>query len=235
VNSFELLKQVLKHVSETPDLLGVNRSSYNTICPIPFFGNLESATILTVGVNPSDREFAPGRWPDKISPEALHSRLKNYFHNSCKAHSWFFGWNQALREINENFTYDKETVVHTDLSPRATIPMTQARDKSLFRQMLKDDIKFLFETIDCSKKVKLIMTGGKVLREFYISQWIGKYASKPIVLEPIKKGVGATYFYKLKGFGRDVSVFSSGVSPSFHIRLLENVRANRDELRRILK
>ena len=32
--------------------------------PIPFFGNLESAQVLTIGLNPSSTEFAPWRqWP----------------------------------------------------------------------------------------------------------------------------------------------------------------------------
>jgi len=233
--TIEYLKSVLAHVSQTD---GNYRSLYKPSIvthPIPFFGNLESAIILTVGVNPSNGEFTPDRWPDKISPEDLYIRLKNYFHNPCKAHPWFYGWNQALQQLNEDFTYYKKTVAHTDLSPRATISMTRVHDKLLFKQMLEEDIKFLFKVIECSKNVKLIMTGGKVLREFYIAQWIGKHASKPIVLEPIKKGVGATSFYKLKGFDWDVSVFSSNVSPSCCVRLLENVHANRDELRRILK
>jgi hypothetical protein len=236
VNSSQLLKQVLEHVSETPHLLEINQSRRNVVvCPIPFFGNLESATILTIGVNPSDGEFARTRWPDKISPQALHDRLKNYFNNPCKAHPWFSAWNQAFQELGESLAYEKETAAHTDISPRATIPMNRVKDKLLFKQMLETDIEFLFKAIECGKKVKLIMTGGKVLGEFFIAQWIRKYALKPIMLEPIKKGFGATSFYKLKEFDREITVFSSSVSPGFHFQLLKNVRANREELRKILQ
>jgi len=49
--------------------------------PIPFFGNLESAQVLTIGLNPSSTEFEPWRkWPDsKMDPDDLARRLAGYF------------------------------------------------------------------------------------------------------------------------------------------------------------
>ena len=48
--------------------------------PIPFFGSLASARILTFGLNPSAGEFAVGRsWPAQLSAEALAKRLVGYF------------------------------------------------------------------------------------------------------------------------------------------------------------
>jgi hypothetical protein len=235
VKSFEFLKQVLEHVSKTPELIGANKSSYKIICPIPFFGNLESATILTVGVNPSDGEFAPARWPDKISPEALHERLKNYFLYPCSARKWFDGWKLAFKEIGEIFSYEKEGAAHIDLSPRVTIPMSRVPDWPLFIKMLESDIRWLFKAIECNQNVKLIMTGGKVLQKLYVARWIGLRAPTRFTFRCIKNGIGLTCFYLLETPGRKIPIFSSHVSPTFKQSLVQNVYTNRNQLRRFLR
>jgi hypothetical protein len=235
VKSFEFLKQVLTHVSNTPELVGANKSPHKVICPVPFFGNLESATILTVGVNPSDGEFASSRWPGKISSEALHERLKNYFSNSCPAHQWFDGWKLAFKEIGEIFSYEKESAAHIDLSPRITVPMSRVPDRLLFVKMLESDIRWLFKAIECSRSARLIMVGGKVLQKLYVAKWIGLNTPKKFTFRYIQNGVGLTCFYLLEISERKIPIFSSHVSPTFKQALVQNVYANRNQLRRFLR
>ena len=48
--------------------------------PIPFFGPLEAARVITIGLNPSSGEFASWRlWNSQLSAHDLASRLHNYF------------------------------------------------------------------------------------------------------------------------------------------------------------
>jgi hypothetical protein len=67
--------------------------------PIPFFGNLESAEVLTIGVNPSSTEFEPWRdWPEqRMTSEDLSNRLLDYFRRPHpKPHPWFADIEEAL-------------------------------------------------------------------------------------------------------------------------------------------
>ena len=62
--------------------------------PIPFFGNIESARVITVGLNPAITEFADHRrWMPNLNAEELALRLVNYFRLAgvCYPvpHSWF--------------------------------------------------------------------------------------------------------------------------------------------------
>jgi hypothetical protein len=41
--------------------------------PIPFFGDVEAATIITIGVNPSAGEFVERQWPTAVGTAALTS------------------------------------------------------------------------------------------------------------------------------------------------------------------
>ena len=45
-----------------------------SVHPIPFFGNIKSARILTVGVNPSNGEFKNRGWPEKLLTYLFNSR-----------------------------------------------------------------------------------------------------------------------------------------------------------------
>ena len=49
--------------------------------PVPFFGKIDSARVLTVGVNPSDGEFKNRNWPESLDPEDLKERIYAYFNN----------------------------------------------------------------------------------------------------------------------------------------------------------
>jgi hypothetical protein len=46
---------------------------------VPFFGDVEAAQVLTVGVNPSAGEFVGRAWPGTMTPSALAELLTAYF------------------------------------------------------------------------------------------------------------------------------------------------------------
>ena len=59
--------------------------------PIPFFGDVLGARVITIGLNPSDGELSQGRgWPRPVDPTTLYERLVHYFNNpKVKPHNWF--------------------------------------------------------------------------------------------------------------------------------------------------
>jgi len=90
--------------------------------PIPFFGDLRTARVLTLGVNPAASEFDEMRW-DGVSTDVQWAyRLINYFHQPHVSwHKWFRPWEASLRLLG--CSYENRTAAHLDLSPRATMPM----------------------------------------------------------------------------------------------------------------
>ena len=74
--------------------------------PIPFFGDIGKARVLTVGVNPAPSEFTPpARWATVTNDDEWADRLLNYFHvPGVPWHQWFLpslvsqrprGWRQV--------------------------------------------------------------------------------------------------------------------------------------------
>ena len=240
MNCLDLLRDVLDHVEKKPELTGVNQSPHKIVYPIPFFGNIESTTILTIGVNPSDGEFAPPRtqyWPANLSLDQLHERLKNYFTGNCPPYYWFDAWIESFKQLDLQYSYKNGTAAHTDLSPRITIPMRNIQNTTsvtIFQQMIKSDIKFLFEAIAGNHNLKLILTGGRVLGQDYIAQWIGRFAPEPIIFQYEGNGLGQTSFYRINGLGREVWLFSSSVGPASSQKLIDHVFTNRARLLEIL-
>lgn len=78
---------------------------------IPFFGDVESAKALTVGVNPSAGEFINRGWPRTISKEIHTGRLQNYFTNEfVQPHPWFKTWTEALELLD--LSYNGAVIVY---------------------------------------------------------------------------------------------------------------------------
>ncbi|MEI7516585.1 MAG: hypothetical protein WCK81_14455 [Betaproteobacteria bacterium] len=105
--------------------------------PIPFFGNIDSAQVLTVGLNPSSTEFEAWRsWPNKeMDSDTLARRLTSYFRLvNPKPHPWFAGFQEALGIIGANY---KINAAHVDLSPWSTLAPTTLARKANHKKLLK--------------------------------------------------------------------------------------------------
>ncbi len=149
-----------------------------TTYPIPFFGNIETARVLTVGVNPSREEFDLDRgWPNEMKFEDWKNRLINYFSDQ-RHHMWFDKWEEALGVLG--VSYFDNTAAHLDLSLRPTFSMSSLKGEraNLFGQMLESDIKWLFELFPFCKEAKLIILAGTPVKNLYMNQFIKKNAKR---------------------------------------------------------
>ena len=133
--------------------------------PVPFFGNLNTAAIVTIALNPSTTEFKPWRkWPrTPIEANELARRLSSYFKSVDSApHPWFSDYQEALGIIGANY---KINVAHLDLSPlpllwRTTLKKQINSDVLLGRYnaaLRAGRERWLKDLIDCAVKLKVVM------------------------------------------------------------------------------
>ncbi len=102
------------------------REQYGTILrpniplhPIPFFGVIENAKVITVGLNPSTIEFTQERWPlTPLTSCELTQRLVRYFRDpEIPPHYWFaeLQWSLGILQCPYHFA-----AAHVDGSPWTT-------------------------------------------------------------------------------------------------------------------
>ncbi len=221
------------------------RSLYagNYTHPIPFFGNPESALVLTVGLNPSSDEFVQlRRWPVTIEGSALETRLRKYFSSDLQPHPFFTPWTNALAHLEPRVSYRDGTAAHLDLSPRATdFPRNHQtnepndiRWQEQFLKMLSEDVLWFFKALKKCKKARLVLMAGTATNRFYLDQIISKYAPPNICLKYDQRGNNANVssFHYLVGLDLNLPIFFSGAGPAYYggVRLVENVCANLDIL-----
>ena len=133
--------------------------------PIPFFGDVLRARVLTVGVNPSDQEFnSDRRWDAITNPEQWQTRLLNYFRISgVPPWCWFDTWSICLDLIGH--AYAAGDAAHIDISPRPTTPMLDEQtDTTEFRGMVEHDVKWFFQLLDHLPQVQLLLVAGPIPR-----------------------------------------------------------------------
>ena len=97
--------------------------------PIPFFGVLDKARVITVGLNPSPTEFMEaGRWPmNPFTPYNLTRRLVDYFRlHHTAPHHWFAELQWSLEILHCPYTF---AAAHVDVSPWTTHAPTYLAQK----------------------------------------------------------------------------------------------------------
>jgi hypothetical protein len=233
----EYLVQVMAGVSSTTQRFASLYNDKVSTYPIPFFGNIESAKVITVGVNPANSEFEYSRrWPQSADTEYIINRLSNYFDNKqVSAHNWFNAWNIALKNLD--VSYYTADAAHLDLSPRATSNIRDISNIDLFEQMLADDMRWFLGLLRHCREVKLILISGAVTKRYYINEFIRKHCLKyNYTLEGEFKrvnnpGKGKTAFHRLKGESLDIPAFFCSVSPSWDSNLLNlKIKENKAKL-----
>ena len=87
--------------------------------PIPFFGDIRKAAVLTLALNPAWTEFRDGRhWLPKFDAYALTTRLLYYFDLPTPApHRWFRDRQDALASLECSYATN---AAHIDLHPLPT-------------------------------------------------------------------------------------------------------------------
>ena len=130
--------------------------------PIPIFGDIRTARVLTIGVNPSSGEFnPPTRWATVTTDSQWVHRLLNYFHvPGAPWHDWFLPWEASLKLIG--CSYEDRTAAHLDLSPRATTAMSQS-PRPQFCHMVQADVHWLFEVLAFAPCARLVLAAGAMI------------------------------------------------------------------------
>ncbi len=209
--------------------------------PIPFFGSLATARILTFGLNPSAGEFTVGRsWPAQLSAEALTERLVGYFSgHGAGDHRWFKAWSESLALLGASYQRDS---AHIDLSPRPTASVrTFSKDpqKSLFLEMLKTDASVWINALNATPNLKLILLAGSATNQYYINEFIQtELAERGVrLLPPWRRGggEGQTVFQELVlPGGRQLPLFFCSSGPTKPAVLVNAILTNAQRLSQIL-
>lgn len=132
--------------------------------PVPFFGDVLKARVLTVGVNPSDREFNPTRrWTEVTNLAQWQARMLGYFQNEgVPPWVWFETWSICLALLDLCYVGG---AAHLDVSPRPTTPMlAPVTDQSEFRRMTEHDVRWFFELLNQLPNVQLLLVAGPIPR-----------------------------------------------------------------------
>ena len=239
----ELVAEIQKQVENTNSTYAENFVSNLITHPIPFFGKLEEAEILTVGLNPSPGEFENKRWPNpKIDPELLASELYNYFeHDHRLSHTWFDKWMAAISQLEKNLQYKSGRVAHIDLSPRATKIASRVPQAETFTEMIRADLVWFPALIERAKSAKILLIAGAVNKEKYLIEFLAKHGGAHqiiIVRNRIDGGKNRSVgFYELRVGSRSLPVFFSGSGPSARDRgekLTRNISNHREEIFKLL-
>ena len=129
--------------------------------PIPFFGNLEHARLITVGLNPSPSEFVEGRqWPAILSADELTFRLVNYFRLSGDTlpppHNWFKDILQAAHSLGCPTSI---AIAHVDLCPWAAFFPKSTDLRTIFGNCVDEQMhRWLAKVFQhCRSSAKLVV------------------------------------------------------------------------------
>ena len=188
---------------------------------IPFFGDVESAQVLTMGVNPSAGEFVGRAWPGTMTPNALAERLKVYFDRApVPPHPWVATWSDALAPIGVSYGHG---AAHVDISPRATAAMGSHADWKEFARLVEADARWFFELLPLCRTARALLMAGCVTKRWYINDFIARIAPSNgyrLTGRAESTGEGRVGFHRLVGPGCDLPVFFCSVSPSGNKRHL---------------
>jgi hypothetical protein len=232
----ELVAKIQQEVAKTDSAYEVNLVKELATHPIPYFGKLEEAEVLTIGLNPSPGEFKNGRWHGRtLATEDLACELHNYFHCVVPGHPWFDKWSAAFRQLNETQQYENGRVAHVDLSPRATEVVSQVPNPDVFDEMIRHDLRWLPDLLECAKSAQLLFMAGAVNKRKYLIEFLAKHGQgdgiRVIRREDSRRRTLG--FYDLHFRSRCLPVFFSGSGPSARDRgakLAQNISDHRDAI-----
>lgn len=233
------IEEVKQEVDATSNRFKNFMDTSIVIHPIPFFGRVDRAKVLTVGVNPSAGEFAKSRgWPIYTDTETLTQRLLGYFENpTTPSHPWFDVWKKALKSLG--VSYEDGTAAHVDISPRATRSMSQV-DPDGFLEMVRHDVRWLFKLLGSLDSSRLLLMAGCVTKKRYINHFLRECSPQRgwmLSGESQNSGRGRIGYHKLTSRTTECNfpAFFCSVSPSSRNEadkelLIQRVEENRGQL-----
>ena len=187
------------------------------IIPIPFFGNIKTAKIITIGANPSSKELVDNQWHEDMSVLQITNKLISYFNNN--PHKWFDVWEVALNK--SGFSYKDGTAAHIDLCPWATKSLSSLdslglTDKTI--QLFSESVPAFIETLTECSESSFVLMAGTVTKRYWLNDFIYKFANlEYFSLNPrpkIERGGPFINKHVINIANRKLKVLFSSSSPS---------------------
>jgi hypothetical protein len=206
--------------------------------PIPFFGDVLGAKVITVGLNPSDGEIRGRGWHQPITPAAICDRLLIYFNNpQFQSHPWFGAWEQALNEIG--ISYFDGTAAHVDLCPWATRPMSNLPDHNRFELLVNQSVPWFWRCMQIPANLRLVLMAGTMTKKYYLNEFLAKTRTSDgdeLIGKVSRGGKAFVGYHQLRLSGKLVPVFFCSVSPSSRTAAMLPLRIaeNQDRLAKFL-
>lgn len=183
-------------------------------CPVPFFGRITEATVATVGINPSNREFVGSDGAELVGDGQRLPTLSSLFLESwsgangghirtltraCSAYFernpyrlWFDVLDRMLRLGGFSY-YNGNSAAHVDLVAYATGPKWGALPPPLKSRLIARGRKTLAEVIRDSPVKLLVLNGRSVVDEFVVSARVDLSATRmPEWTLPRASGAGVS-------------------------------------------
>jgi hypothetical protein len=199
-------------------VMRANPSQLNVVSgslPLTHFGQIESARTVTVGINPSVREFCSSSKPRRLLPETAKrvidrevlglddksvpslddarravDSFDRYFEgpNSLSWFAQFQKW--ALDPLG--FSYIDGTVAHLDLVQWATDPVWRDLPDAVRKELVSTDSVFLSEQIRLTRPALVLFNGATVVNE------MSKYGQFEIEETGLIPGAGPFKYFRGK-------------------------------------
>jgi hypothetical protein len=188
--------------------------------PIPFFGRLESATVITVAMNPSGAEFSPERrWRADMSAAEIAERLHGYFLNTQPPpYGWFREKCEAPTLRGRGLTFGNGGLAHVDALAIPTKPPTPIKEPLLALAKRMDWT--MFEALKLATNARVFVVTGSLTGSYDLHRWIAERgASYGVALDrkperPSGGDFAAPYVVSFSD-GRKVPMLFTSRGPSF--------------------
>lgn len=200
--------------------------SQNNLYPIPFFGDIRKATVLTVALNPAWTEFREGRhWLPKFDAHTLTTRLLHYFDlPSPPPHRWFRDRQDALALLDSSYGTN---AAHIDLHPLPT------KFRSDLTEEQRAKIGSAIETRSPIHLAKLLKLATQVRLLLVVDYTFTKSNGTPTKTYDFISTHGPIVAL-LGSFESRLKVFSAGGTGQFASRIGEERNSLRSHLKRRL-
>lgn len=217
--------------------------------PVIAFGNPQSSTVATLGLNPSRIEFEErgveldGRYrrfetlrslgvstledADDELVERVVERCNTYFHGN--PYRWFDRLEEMLNAVDAS--YFDDTACHLDLSQWATDPTWNGLPRSVQQRLVTNDAQFLRAQLE-AEHVRLLLLNGRAVINAFQRELRGQLQQEP---EDVTDRTVASKLYTGRLDGVRVIGWSTNLQSSFGVttvlraKLAERVRELRDQ------
>ena len=172
----DYISELLKERNAIKNNFGVLFDNNTPIVPIPFFGNIRTAKIITIGANPSATELRNNGWVENMDANQISEKLTQYFHN--QPHNWFKPWEAALNTVG--FSYYDDSAAHIDLCPWATKSLSTLDKLGLTNttiELFKQSGLFFIDIIKKCSEIKFILMAGTVTKKYYLNNFIYNFVN----------------------------------------------------------